>query len=55
MNKIMEFIEDEQKGRSGIYPYKIAQEVAIKFRIPIKEASKYVLQHIKNEIREASE
>ena len=51
--EILAFITELQKGKSGIYPYRVAQEVAIKFQISIEEAQKYVSQHIKDVLKEA--
>lgn len=50
-SSIINFIEFEQRGRVGIYPYKITQDVAVKFNISITDASKYVINHIKQELK----
>ena len=48
--EILNFIEDYQKGKQGIYPYRVAQEVAIKFAMPMHEAIEHVSYHVKTEL-----
>ena len=45
--EILEWIEYEQEGRSGIYPYHVARDAALEFGIGIDEAQKVVTIHIK--------
>jgi hypothetical protein len=52
--KILDFIEEIQRGKSGIYPYRVAQEVAIKFQISMERAQEYVSQHIKDALKEVT-
>ena len=35
---ILAFITEYQRGKSGIYPYRVAQEIAVKFQISIEAA-----------------
>jgi len=44
---IMQWIENHQSGKSGIYPYQVALQVCAEFAIPIEEAQDYVAKHIK--------
>lgn len=46
--EIMLFINETQKGKVDIYPYRVAQEVAIKFKVDLAKA----LQHVRNHIKE---
>lgn len=46
--EILQWIENYQKGKSGIYPYQVALQVCATFQISITEAQSYVMQHIKN-------
>lgn len=58
-DKIMQWIEEHQKGKSGIYPHRVALEVFLKFGIidgiTLSEAKGFVLQHIKNEMGKSEE
>jgi len=47
ITKIMDFINEEQHGKSGIYPYHVALEVCARFNITLEEAQQYVSDHIK--------
>jgi hypothetical protein len=54
MNReIMDFIVELQRGKSGIYPYRVALEVCAKFQISIEEAQEYVTKHIQQVLAEA--
>lgn len=48
--KIMQWIDDHQRGKNGIYPHQVALEVCAEFQISISDARDYVLQHIKKEM-----
>jgi hypothetical protein len=45
--RIMQWIDDHQNGKSGIYPYRVAQDVCMEFKLEYREAIQYVLDHIK--------
>ena len=45
--KIMQWIEEYQSGKSGIYPYQVALQVCAEFRVGIDEALSYVQKHIR--------
>jgi hypothetical protein len=49
--EIISFINEYQRGKCGIYPYRVAELVAIEFYIPMSEAQEYVASHIKNELK----
>ena len=53
--KIMEWIEDYQEGKSGIYPYRVAEQVCLEFKIDIAEAFIYVNEHIRKVSQESLE
>lgn len=44
---ILEYIESQQEGTSGIYPYYVAIDVMARFNIPYNEARECVQEHIK--------
>ena len=48
--QILNRIEQMQAGKSGIYPYRVAQDIAAECRIPMHEAIEHVLYHIKIEM-----
>jgi len=54
-DKIIQWIEEYQRGKVGIYPYRLSELVAIEFYIPIKEAAEFVLEHIKKEFAKLEE
>jgi hypothetical protein len=45
---ILAFITEYQRGKSGIYPYRVAQEVAVKFQISIEAAQEHVTYYIRH-------
>ena len=45
--EIMQWINDYQRGKGGIFPYRVAEQVAIRFRITISHAIDFVLVHIR--------
>lgn len=45
--EIIIWIEQQQKGNVGIYPYRLSMQVASKFNISISEAVEYVKLHIR--------
>ena len=48
--KIQEFIENYQRGKTGIYPHQVALLVCAEFLIPLPDATEHVLAHIKAEM-----
>lgn len=50
--KIMQWIENYQSGKSGIYPYQVALQVCAEFQISITEAQEYVTRHIQQVIKQ---
>lgn len=44
------FVEQYQRGKSGIYPYRVAEMVAIEYRLPINAAIEIVSQHVRQVI-----
>uniref|UniRef100_A0A6M3LU96 Uncharacterized protein n=1 Tax=viral metagenome TaxID=1070528 RepID=A0A6M3LU96_9ZZZZ len=46
-SEIVKFINNEQRGKSGIYPNRLIESVQLKFGITREEARNYVLQHIR--------
>jgi hypothetical protein len=46
--EILYFITEEQRGKSGIYPYRVAEAVSAHFKIGIDEALKHVNYYIRN-------
>ncbi len=53
-HKIMQAIETMQEGKEGIFPYKLASDVALEFSITFDEAVEHVWRHIKKEIKSAA-
>lgn len=53
--QILQWINQQQRGKSGIYPYHVAQDVAIQFRISIEEAQELVAEHIKQVLAESED
>mgnify|MGYP001581533150 CR=1 FL=1 len=49
--KIIQWIDNYQSGKSGIYPYQVALQVCAEFVIPIEEAQDYVAEHIKRVLK----
>lgn len=49
---ILKWINEYQRGKSGIYPYQVALQVCAEFVIPIEEAQAYVSEHIKQVLGE---
>lgn len=47
------YIDSLQAGKSGIYPYRVAQDVAARFNVPLSVAIAAVLEHIKRELAKA--
>lgn len=47
-------IEQIQKGRSGIYPWWVGQQIAAEFGIKVEEAMPFVMSHIKKVSEEAT-
>jgi hypothetical protein len=47
---IRQRIIEIQRGRSGIYPYRVAQQVANEFLVSMPEAIEHVMEHIKHEL-----
>jgi len=45
--KIMQWIEEYQSGKSGIYPYQVALQVCAEFQISIEQAQGFVSKHIR--------
>ena len=45
--QIMQWIENYQSGKSGIYPYQVALQVCAEFQISIEQAQSYVSRHIR--------
>ena len=43
---LLEWVEEYQKGKSGIYPHQVAQLLSVEFTIPIEIANLVVLTHI---------
>lgn len=52
--EIAKWIDEYQKGKSGIYPYQVALEVAAIFKIPMTSAQKAVMSHIKKEVEKCA-
>lgn len=50
--KVLNYINEIQKGKGGIYPYHVATDTALKFQISINEAIKYVSKHIREVLNE---
>ena len=48
-----DYIEEIQRGRTGIYPYRLAQDVAARFEVPMVDAQALVLEHMRREITAA--
>lgn len=48
-----EYVNAYQHGRSGIYPHKVAADLAAEYGISLAEARKIVLRHILHELRAA--
>lgn len=46
--QIQKRISEMQSGKSGIYPYRVAQDIAAEFFIPYEAARDEVLAHIRN-------
>lgn len=44
---ILQWIDEYQKGKSGIYPNLVAREVAVNFDISLPRATDLVLRHIR--------
>ena len=44
--KIQDWIDSQQKGKSGIYPHKVAQKICVLFSVPIAVAITQVCKHI---------
>lgn len=44
---ILKYIEEIQKGKSGIYPYRVTEEVSRRFEISQSAAALYVIEHIR--------
>lgn len=49
--EILNYIQEVQMGRSGIYPYHVTIEVAVHFQITFAEAQAHVLEHMEQELR----
>lgn len=49
--KIMQWIDEYQSGKSGIYPYQVALQVCAEFMIPIEDAQSHVTEHIKRVLK----
>ena len=52
---ILDWIDEQQKGKPGIYPYHVACSVAERFNITITEARKLVQEHIRKVIGELND
>jgi hypothetical protein len=52
--KIIQWIEDYQNGKSGIYPNQVALLVCAEFQISIEEARQYVIKHISSVLADVS-
>lgn len=50
-----EYVDQYQHGRSGIYPHRVAADLAAEFRITLAEAREIVLRHIFREIDASSQ
>lgn len=46
MEEIKQWIEQEQAGKSGIYPFRLAERITIRFHVDYNEAVKLVFEHI---------
>ena len=44
--EILKWIDEYQKGKSGIIPYKVAMLTAMEFKIDINESLEHVRKHI---------
>lgn len=47
---ILKFIEDQQSGKSGIYPHWVAMGVMQQFNITYRDAREHVQEHIRQVI-----
>ncbi len=54
-NAIMLRIELKQRGKQGIYPYRLAQDVASELDAPMQQVMDCVIAHIRAEIDKAAE
>lgn len=50
---IREYIDGMQRGKSGIYPYRVAEAIALHFHVTVAEATPFVLDHIRRESAKA--
>lgn len=50
-----EYVDAYQHGRSGIYPHKVAADLAAEYGISISEARDIVLRHMLKELDAAIE
>lgn len=53
-DEIMRWIENSQKGKSGIYPFLLSLDVCAVFNIPLIDAQNHVLKHIDNELNNSN-
>jgi len=51
--KIRQWIHEQHRGRSGMYPYRVAQDVALEFNISMTDARIHVLDYIRTESAKA--
>jgi len=51
--KIRQWIHEQHEGQSGIYPYRVAQDVALEFNISMTDARIHVLDYIRTESAKA--
>jgi hypothetical protein len=51
--EIQERIYEMQKEKQGIYPEKVAEQIAIEYNIGIQRARNEVLFHIQKELKKA--
>lgn len=49
-----EYVDQYQHGRSGIYPHRVAADLAAEFQITLAEALEIVLRHIFRELAASS-
>ena len=45
-DEIREYIIEYQRGKSGIYPGRLAEHISARYLIPYSVSAKYILDHI---------
>ena len=51
--EIRAYIEEQQRGKAGIYPHHLAVDVAARFGVSLSEARGHVLAHIRRVMLES--